>query len=142
MRGHAYAYKSVAVLGVRLHSVFCSANPHHHLTLVLFLAASPPFGVLLFVASDATSFHVYLLHLSCLCCSPCLCCLAAAAPDVTFPSQILQLKTMLQEKEGIDVKQIRLIHNGRQLADDKSLESCGVTAGTTLHMVLALRGGL
>ena len=55
--------------------------------------------------------------------------------------QILQLKTMLQEKEGIDVKQIRLIHNGRQLADDKSLESCGVAAGMTLHMVLALRGG-
>ena len=56
-------------------------------------------------------------------------------------AQILNLKTMLQEKEGIDVKQIRLIHNGRQLADDKTLEACGVIAGTTLHMVLALRGG-
>jgi ubiquitin-like protein Nedd8 len=58
-----------------------------------------------------------------------------------FSAQILNLKQMLQEKEGIDVKQIRLIHNGKQLADDKSLDSVGIVAGTQLHMVLALRGG-
>ncbi len=56
--------------------------------------------------------------------------------------QIADLKKMLQEKEGIDVKQIRLIHNGKQLVDDKTLESAGIVAGTQLHMVLALRGGL
>ncbi len=44
---------------------------------------------------------------------------------------------MLQEKEGIDVKQIRLIHNGRQLADDKSMTAFDIQAGTTLHMVCA-----
>lgn len=54
---------------------------------------------------------------------------------------MLQLKTQLQEKEGIDVKQIRLIHVGRQMADDKTLDSYGVAAGTVLHMVLQLRGG-
>lgn len=51
------------------------------------------------------------------------------------------MKTLLQEKEGIDVKQIRLIFNGRQLVDDKTLEASSIVAGTTLHMVLALRGG-
>ena len=29
--------------------------------------------------------------------------------------QILEIKTQLQEKEGIDIKQIRLIHSGKQL---------------------------
>lgn len=29
--------------------------------------------------------------------------------------QVLQIKEALQEKEGIDVKQIRLIHSGKQL---------------------------
>ena len=54
--------------------------------------------------------------------------------------QILQVKTVLQEKEGITVAQIRLIHNGKQLADDKSLDSYAIVGGSTLHMVLALRG--
>ena len=57
------------------------------------------------------------------------------------PLQILQVKTLLQEKEGITVAQIRLIHNGKQLADDKTLDSYGIAGGATLHMVLALRGG-
>lgn len=68
-----------------------------------------------------------------------------AIPDVDQAvvrvAQILQVKTLLQEKEGITVAQIRLIHNGKQLADDKSLDSYGIAGGATLHMVLALRGG-
>lgn len=56
-------------------------------------------------------------------------------------NQILQVKTLLQEKEGITVAQIRLIYNGKQLADDKTLDSYSITGGATLHMVLALRGG-
>jgi Ubiquitin family len=56
-------------------------------------------------------------------------------------NQILQVKQALQEKEGIQVDQIKLIHSGKQLADDKSLESYNITAGATIHMVLQLRGG-
>ena len=41
---------------------------------------------------------------------------------------------------GIQVDQIRLIHGGRQLSDDKSLQDENITAGTTIHMVLQLRG--
>lgn len=40
----------------------------------------------------------------------------ARRSQLTCPSaQILQIKESLQEKEGIDVKQIRLIHSGKQL---------------------------
>jgi Ubiquitin family len=51
------------------------------------------------------------------------------------------VKQALQEKEGIQVDQIKLIHSGKQLADDKSLEFYNITAGATIHMVLQLRGG-
>ena len=51
------------------------------------------------------------------------------------------VKLSLQEKEGIVVQQIRLIFNGKQLDDTKTLDSYGITAGLTIHMILALRGG-
>ena len=52
------------------------------------------------------------------------------------------MKQALQEKEGIQVDQIRLIFSGKQLADDRALESYSINAGATIHMVLQLRGGL
>eukprot|EP00538_Stauroneis_constricta_P014058 CAMPEP_0119560280 /NCGR_PEP_ID=MMETSP1352-20130426/14482_1 /TAXON_ID=265584 /ORGANISM="Stauroneis constricta, Strain CCMP1120" /LENGTH=128 /DNA_ID=CAMNT_0007608229 /DNA_START=22 /DNA_END=409 /DNA_ORIENTATION=+ len=53
-------------------------------------------------------------------------------------NQVLAVKQALQEKEGIQVDQIRLIHSGKQLADDKTLESYNIAAGATIHMVLQL----
>ena len=47
----------------------------------------------------------------------------------------------MQEKEGIQVDQIRLIFGGKQMSDDKSLEEYSVTPGSVIHMVLQLRGG-
>jgi len=47
----------------------------------------------------------------------------------------------VQEKEGIQVDQIRLIFGGKQMSDDKSLEEYSVTPGSVIHMVLQLRGG-
>jgi len=54
---------------------------------------------------------------------------------------ILQIKTALQEKEGILVDQIRLIFGGKQLADENKLSDYKLEPGSTLHMVLQLRGG-
>ena len=51
------------------------------------------------------------------------------------------IKTALQEKEGIQKDQIRLIFSGKQLADDKPLSEYNVSSGSTIHMVLQLRGG-
>lgn len=56
-------------------------------------------------------------------------------------NQVLQLKQAVQEKEGIQVDQIKLIFSGKQLADDKTISSYNITAGSTIHMVLQLRGG-
>ena len=56
-------------------------------------------------------------------------------------NQVLAVKQALQEKEGIQVDQIRLIFSGKQLSDDRTLESYSINAGATIHMVLQLRGG-
>jgi hypothetical protein len=41
-----------------------------------------------------------------------------APMNVEPDNTILQVKQSLQEKEGIGVEQIRLIHNGKQLNDE------------------------
>ena len=56
-------------------------------------------------------------------------------------NQVLAVKQALQEKEGIQVEQIKLIFSGKQLADNNTLESYNIAAGATIHMVLQLRGG-
>ena len=61
--------------------------------------------------------------------------------DLEPATTMKQIKEQLMEKEGIDIAQIRLIHNGKQLADVDTIESCKIEAGVTIHMVLALRGG-
>ncbi len=65
------------------------------------------------------------------------------SPEATLEpeNQVLAVKQALQEKEGIQVDQSRLIFSGKQLSDDRSLESYSINAGATIHMVLQLRGG-
>ncbi|KAA0157146.1 hypothetical protein FNF27_01875 [Cafeteria roenbergensis] len=60
--------------------------------------------------------------------------------DVDESTTILDVKKELNEKEGIDVAQIRLIFQGKMTADTSTLGALGVKAGEQLHMVLALRG--
>ena len=48
---------------------------------------------------------------------------------------------MLQEKEGVDVEMIKLIFGGKQLADEMKIQEYNITAGSTVHMVMQLRGG-
>lgn len=56
-------------------------------------------------------------------------------------NRVREVKEALQEKEGIQVEQIKLIYSGKQLADDMTLESYNINAGCTIHMVLQMRGG-
>ena len=60
--------------------------------------------------------------------------------NVETTDTILQVKTILQEKEGIDIEQIRLICGGRQLADEATIGDSNIKPGTVLHMVMQLRG--
>ena len=43
---------------------------------------------------------------------------------------ILQIKQQLEEKEGIQVDQIRLIFGGKQLSDEMTIESYNLEAGS------------
>merc|ERR1711865_828363 len=54
---------------------------------------------------------------------------------------VRHLKEALQEKEGIQVEQIRLIYSGKQMSDECTLGDYNVKPGSTVHMVLQLRGG-
>jgi ubiquitin-like protein Nedd8 len=56
-------------------------------------------------------------------------------------STVQQLKQQIEASEGIPVVQQRLIFGGRPLTDENTIEASGITAGATVHMVLALRAG-
>lgn len=51
------------------------------------------------------------------------------------------IKTLLQEKEGIQKNQIRLIFGGNPLVDTQLISDTAIIAGSVVHMVIQLRGG-
>jgi len=60
--------------------------------------------------------------------------LVRSAPPATT------LKGMIQEREGIPPDQMRLIHAGRQLDDNMTLEDYGIRSGSVMHLILRLGG--
>jgi hypothetical protein len=61
--------------------------------------------------------------------------------DVEPNSTIYTLKEELQQREGIATVQQRILFRGSPLTDQTTIEVAKITAGSVLHMVLALRAG-
>lgn len=51
------------------------------------------------------------------------------------------LKELVRDKEGIPPEEQRLVWNGKQLEDERTLRGYQVSKGQTMHVVLRLRGG-
>ena len=63
-------------------------------------------------------------------------------PVFDSSNTILDIKQFIMDKESTPIDQQRLIHNGRDLHNNKSLMHYDIKPHTTMYLVLRLRGGM
>jgi len=62
--------------------------------------------------------------------------------DVTPDDTVLSVKYSIQQFDGVAPDAQRLIFNGKQLSDERSLDDYDIEDSDTIHLVHRMRGGL
>ncbi len=62
--------------------------------------------------------------------------------DVSDTDKIKDIKNKIQSKQQIPWEQQRLIFSGKELDDEKNILDYDIDKGSTLHLVIRLKGGI
>lgn len=60
--------------------------------------------------------------------------------DIDPQTTVAQLKVLIQDAEGIPPDQATLVHQGKVLGNERTLQSCGVVDGAVIDLLPSLRG--
>jgi len=60
--------------------------------------------------------------------------------EINFNDNIESLKRKIQDKEGINMNEQRLIYCGKQLEDNQTFNNYNIQSDSIIHLLLKLRG--